>query len=143
MPVATKERKAKATKKVQLIARYALKRNAAIVVYTVRSSDGSEIYQTTLYEGKATGCSCKATSQCYHKTQIEMIESKRVEEMCEAIALAPIIVGEQFAQDMEQHIEDEVAVFDVEPIQLVTGSCNSCGNPTKRAFCAGCAGVAA
>lgn len=108
MPVATRERKAKATKQVQLIARYALKSNPAIVVYTVRSSNGNDQYRVTLYNGHASGCDCPSYKPCYHMSQVEAIESKRTEEMCEALALAPIIVGEQFAEDLEAHVEDEV-----------------------------------
>ncbi len=66
----------KTQKQVQIIARVQIKRNG-IVVYKVRSSNGKDEYQTTFFDGKATGCSCPATKPCYHMTQLQERENER------------------------------------------------------------------
>jgi hypothetical protein len=68
------------TKEVQIIARYAYKTNGKLngtVSYLVRASNGVDTYCTTLIEGKASGCSCKARGNCYHKKQLEQKEAAR------------------------------------------------------------------
>lgn len=108
--MATKTRKQKT---VHVIARIAFKNNSSIVTYLVRSSDGANVYTTTLYNGKASGCDCPAHKPCYHMTGCETLEAKRAEELAEAAAIAPIILGEQFASDLHAHIDDELNVQDV------------------------------
>lgn len=68
----------KTQKVVQVIARYFIKRNHA-VVYSVRSSNGADTYCTTIINGKATGCTCPATKPCYHMVQLEVKEAARKE----------------------------------------------------------------
>ena len=63
-------------KTVNIVARYFIKRNGA-VVYQVRSSNGQDTYTTTLINGHATGCSCPAVKPCYHMTQLEQREQER------------------------------------------------------------------
>lgn len=68
-----------ATKQVQIIARYHIKKNG-YVCYRVLSSNGKDQYCTTLNaQGKATGCSCPCTSPkgCYHMNQLQVIEQQR------------------------------------------------------------------
>ena len=82
--------KGKQAKQVQVIARYALKREGkltGVIVYAVRSSNGKGSYRTTLVNGKATGCTCPARKPCCHMTQLEAIEAAR----------PTITVGEQVA----------------------------------------------
>lgn len=67
-------------KTVITLARYAMKTDGqlnGIVVYAVRSSNGQDVYQTTLVHGKATGCTCPAKKPCYHMAQLEAIEAAR------------------------------------------------------------------
>lgn len=67
-------------KQVHFIARYAHKTNKKLngfVTYAVRSSNGNDIYCTTLINGKASGCSCPARKPCYHMTQLEAREAAR------------------------------------------------------------------
>jgi len=113
MPVATKERKsrkAKAEKPLPvLIARVAFKQINAIV-YVIKGEE--KIHHVTIVDGKATGCchaddneTCTGFSYrktCGHVKLALAAEEKRIEEMCEAIALAPVLVGE-----IEVHVEDE------------------------------------
>lgn len=111
----TKNRKAsKPVKEVQTLYRVTFKdpSRAGVVVYVVLSSDGETRYHTTLVNGRATGCSCPAYKPCYHMSQLEAREQERAQreaEMAEATAVAPAILGEQFSQDPEQHIEDELS----------------------------------
>ena len=87
-----------APKTVSVIARYQLKRNGH-VVYTVRSSNGQDTYNTTLVNGKATGCSCPATKPCYHMTQLEQREAERAE----ALAMSQHLQAELVAYQAEQY----------------------------------------
>jgi hypothetical protein len=71
---------AKQEKQVQVVARYACKRNGklnGVVCYRVRSSNGHDDYCTTLVNGRATGCSCPARKPCYHMHQLEEREAAR------------------------------------------------------------------
>ncbi len=70
----------KTTKEVTIIARYAHKTNGKLngtVTYLVRASNGVDTYCTTLIDGKASGCSCPAKANCYHKHQLEAKEQAR------------------------------------------------------------------
>jgi hypothetical protein len=67
----------KATKTVQVISRIEFKSDPRKVVYICRSSNGIDTYQTTLFAGKATSCTCKATCKCYHMTGCETLEAAR------------------------------------------------------------------
>lgn len=74
---ATTSTTTKSTKQVQVIARVEFKSDPRKVVYFNRSSDGTKEYQTFLFEGHATSCTCPATKPCYHMMQCEAIEGKR------------------------------------------------------------------
>lgn len=65
------------TKVVQVIARIEFKSDSRKVVYKVRSSDGSSVYETCLFNGHAMSCTCPARKPCYHETQLEQIEAER------------------------------------------------------------------
>lgn len=84
---ATKSRKQ--AKTVKVISRIEFKADPRKVVYTVRSSNGSDTYETTLFAGKATGCNCPAQKPCYHMTQLEAKEASRNaslhEEECKCV----------------------------------------------------------
>jgi hypothetical protein len=75
MTTSTKSRKA--TKTVQVISRVEFKADPRKVVYICRSSNGTDIYQTTLFDGKATGCQCPSHKPCYHMTGCEAKEAAR------------------------------------------------------------------
>lgn len=70
-------RKATVTKIVQIIARVEFKSDSRKVVYLVRSSKGDATYQTTLFDGRATSCTCPAMKPCYHMVQLERSEQAR------------------------------------------------------------------
>lgn len=114
MSTAIRERKShKATKEVQPLYRITFKdpARAGIVVYVVLSSDGETTYTTTLVDGRATGCSCPAMKPCYHMSQLEQREqecAQKQAEMHEAAQVAPTILGEQFSQDLQAHVEDDL-----------------------------------
>jgi hypothetical protein len=66
----------KATKEVTVIATYYHKNVetgelTGVVTHLVRASNGVDTYTTTLIDGKATGCSCAARGNCYHKRGLE------------------------------------------------------------------------
>ncbi len=69
----------KQAKAVKVISRIQFKVDSRKVVYNVRSSDGTQVYQTFLFNGKACSCTCKATKPCYHMTQLEEKEASRQE----------------------------------------------------------------
>lgn len=71
----------KTEKKVTVLNRYELKTNGrpnGYVVYVVRSSNGVDRYETTLLNGKATGCTCPSHVCCYHRSGCEAKEAARV-----------------------------------------------------------------
>lgn len=74
MTVATKVQK-----QVHIIARVEIKKSD-LVVYKVRSSNGTDTYQTTFYNGKASGCSCPSYKPCYHMTQLQAREDERKQQ---------------------------------------------------------------
>ena len=85
----------KATKTVQIIARVQFKADARKVVYLVRASNGVDQYETYMFAGKATSCTCPAHKPCYHMTQLEAKEAERqprpftvsaLHELAEAVA---------------------------------------------------------
>ena len=89
----------KAAKQVQVVARYAHKTDGAlngIVTYAVRSSNGKDIYCTTLISGKASGCGCPAHKPCYHMTGLEKreLDRKAVAQVVaiEIVEAEPVIV---------------------------------------------------
>lgn len=116
-------RKARAAKTVQVVARITFKdpARADYVVYAVRSSNGVDLYHTTLVNGHATGCTCPARKPCYHMTQLEAYEIAFVAEMAEAkarmanaqeqVAEATVVVEAvmpEMVDDLSAHVEDEL-----------------------------------
>lgn len=87
----------KVVKEVQIIARYTHKCNGVetgLVSYKVRSSNSVDTYCTTLLNGIAVGCNCKAYKPCYHMTQLQVIEQARREKAAyEAFITASNIVA--------------------------------------------------
>jgi hypothetical protein len=68
---------AKVEKIVHIIARIQFIADACKVVYKVRSSDGTQQYETYLFDGKATSCTCPAKKPCYHMVQVQAKEIER------------------------------------------------------------------
>ena len=102
--MAKKAASTKAAKQVRIVARYAHKTDGklnGIVTYAVRSSNGTDIYYTTLVNGKATGCGCPAFKPCYHMDQLEALEAARAakaivetpsaEPVSETIVAVPVV----------------------------------------------------
>lgn len=82
MTTSTKSRKA--TKTVQVLSRTPIN-DKNVVVYMVQSSrNPHKTYDTTLINGKATGCTCRDEfpygNTCYHMTQLETIEQNVTED---------------------------------------------------------------
>lgn len=126
MTTATKERKqrkAKVEKPLPILIARAQFRSTGSVIYAVRGED--KIYHVTVIAGKAKGCihaddgeTCTGFSYrktCNHVKVALASESKRQEDLAEASAIAASL-GEQFNQDLEQHVAEEVAEL---PIVLV------------------------
>jgi hypothetical protein len=65
----------KQIKTVQVIARIEFKSDSRKVVYQVRSSNGADIYHTSLFEGRACSCTCPSYKPCYHMVQLEALEA--------------------------------------------------------------------
>lgn len=70
--------KAKAAKTVSIIARIEFRADTRKICYLVNSSNGVDQYETCLFDGKATSCSCPSQRSCYHMQQLEEREAKRV-----------------------------------------------------------------
>lgn len=93
------------------------------VVYTVLSSNGEDRYRTTLVDGLATGCDCPAGRNgmgCYHRPGCEAHE--RFEQAWRApltSVLPAALLGEQFAQDMQAHVEDELGECALQAEQIL------------------------
>ena len=90
------------TKTVKVEARITFKdpARAGYVLYAVRSSNGTDLYHTTLVNGRATGCTCPARKPCYHMTQLEEYETTFTAQIAEAEArLAETKVQEQTANE--------------------------------------------
>ena len=51
------------------------------VSYLVRSSNGEEVYCTTMVNGEASGCSCPSRKPCYHMIQLTQRETARTAKM--------------------------------------------------------------
>jgi hypothetical protein len=69
----------KSSKEVQIIGRTEYKADTRKVVYQVRASNGVDQYNTFLFDGKVTSCSCPArVHMCKHAVACEAAEAKRV-----------------------------------------------------------------
>src|SRR5450755_4546155 len=70
----------KQVKTVSIVARIEFKADSKKVCYIVRSSTGIGTYTTCLFNGKACSCTCPTHGlNCYHCTQLEVIEAARRE----------------------------------------------------------------
>lgn len=90
------------TKTVKVEARITFKdpARAGYVLYVVRSSDGTNLYRTTLLNGRAVGCTCPAGKPCYHMVQLEAYEVTFTAQIADAEArLAETKVQEQTANE--------------------------------------------
>jgi hypothetical protein len=85
----------KTVKEVTFIARVELKCDHRKVVYLVRSSNGVDQYETTMFDGKAVGCSCKSRKPCYHMKGAEAREAAR---QASVVAPAQVEKAEKVAQ---------------------------------------------
>lgn len=66
-------------KSVQVIARTQFEDDPRKVVYRVRSSrNASAEYETTLFDGRATSCTCPSRLRCYHAQQLEAREAQYI-----------------------------------------------------------------
>lgn len=70
---------ARQQKQLTTIARVQFRCDHRKVVYLVRSSNGVDQYQTSLFNGKATGCTCPSKKPCYHMKGAEAREAARQE----------------------------------------------------------------
>ena len=73
-------------KEFKIIARYIHKdrktgKPNGKVSYLVRSSNGEEVYCTTLINSEASGCSCPSRKPCYHMIQLTQRETARTGKM--------------------------------------------------------------
>ena len=64
-------------KELTVLARGQHKSNAKAVAYLVLSSNGQDKYETTVYDGKASHCTCAARTRCYHMNGCEQLEASR------------------------------------------------------------------
>jgi hypothetical protein len=123
MTQATMTRRAKAPKQEKVLhhsARATFKANGAIVYAVV---DGETTYHTTSLHGRVRGClntttgeSCHAfhyRGRCSHSAYVDRKETERQEQLAVAEVVAPVVLGEAFAQDLEQHITDSIDVSEV------------------------------
>jgi len=66
-----------ATREVTILARAQFKSNPKAGGYQVLSSNGVDRYEVTVYNGKATSCTCPATKPCYHIKGVQEYENAR------------------------------------------------------------------
>lgn len=136
---------------VTVIARVTVKRNGH-VIYLCRGSHGEQ-YNTTVINGKATGCTCPARKPCKHMDHCQNLEASRVAPQVQPEPVATI--GEAMAQANEQmaaHI-DQVAAegdkaytneYDIlgltkDPVSMAYGSCGHLVKPEHEGdLCGAC-----
>jgi len=75
--MASKKTAQKTVKEVTFIARIEFKCDHRKVVYLVRSSNGVDQYETSMFDGKATGCTCPSRKPCKHMKGAEQKEAAR------------------------------------------------------------------
>lgn len=119
--VAAKKAAAEAKKQAALtiIGRAQFKATGAVLV-GIEDHRGkqSAIYHVTIIAGKITGCHNAATGEecsgrrwsghCCHETRVLSYELAREVQLADAAAIAPALLGEQFAGDLPAHIDDEL-----------------------------------
>lgn len=137
----------KATKVVRVVARIEFKADTRKVVYQVRSSNGKDIYFTSMFAGHATSCTCPATKPCYHMTQLEAIEAARTPNVqpTQAADLGGYSVVEQaatiaVAAEVAAEIGDAYEVLAPTKQTSKAHSCWYCGRLVSRegGVCASC-----
>jgi len=86
------------------------------VLWDALSSDGHTQYQVTLRDGHGVGCECghhvHRAAHCKHMQAAERAE--QVAEMPaqpqdQPVTVASALLGEPFAADLQQHVEDSIA----------------------------------
>lgn len=116
--------KAKELIKAASIARYTDKATGKFLGFGVKSNRGKgyyEIHCTKTESGAVVyTCDCEAKEWghpvCNHiKAVVQLVEARKALQLDAAAVVASLIVGEQFAQDLAAHIDDELAGQDDEP----------------------------
>ena len=120
--MSAEERKAAATAKKQsnlsIQGRCQFKATGHILIQIEdRNGKAPETFHTTVINGKVTSCINTATGEtcdgrhwsghCCHGDRALQYEATRLEELHGAAVAAPLVLGESFAQDVEQHAEDD------------------------------------
>jgi hypothetical protein len=120
-PKPTRKAKAeKPAKELHFIARATFKVTGA-VLYGIRSEEN--VYHITVIAGRITGCVNATTGEdcngfhyrgtCCHTKYVARLEDERTEQLAVAEVVAPVVLGEEFAQDLEQHVADSIDVSEV------------------------------
>lgn len=116
MTTAIRTRKSKKSeqKTVQIIARIQFKADSRKVVYLVRGSHGEQ-YETSLFDGKASACTCPAHKPCYHMVQLGAREAARAERAV-AVEQAEAYLRESIDTEaqLEQWTAEEEAAWEAE-----------------------------
>ncbi len=118
MTTATRTRKSAAIESVTTIARVQFKSDPRKVVYLNRSSDGETQYETFLFDGRATSCTCPSRKPCKHMAHSEQAEAKRQEALAEEerIEAARVLY---LAELHQAAIEKQVRQMSASPVILV------------------------
>jgi hypothetical protein len=107
-------RQQKIVKEATFIARIQFKCDHRKVIYLARSSNGVDQHETTLFDGKATSCSCPSKKPCYHMKAAEAREEARWTEYRRELACK---LAQQFltVEIVEQIVEQQQVVETVSP----------------------------
>jgi hypothetical protein len=119
-------------KDVTIVARYQFKADAKKVAYLVRSSDGATTYQTFLFDGRASSCTCPAKKPCYHMVQLQQREARRASEQELARINAEVLAQIEQEQAAPQKPLSEMArIANLEEIAPEkTATAQACKNTT-------------
>lgn len=104
--------------KAASIARYTDKATGKFLGFGVKSNRGKGYYEIHCAK-EASGavvytCDCEAKEWghpvCNHiKAVVELVEARKALQLDAAAVVAPLVLGEQFANDLQVHLEDEFA----------------------------------
>lgn len=127
MATTTKSRKS-TEKELHLIGRCQFKSVTGATLYAVQDSE--KVYHVTMHEGRVTGCThadgerCRSffyRGYCSHTRFVEAYEGEYgamvSEQVAEDAVVAPAILGEQFAQDIDQHVQDSIESGELDEIE--------------------------
>lgn len=141
-------------KTVHIIARYFVKQTGA-VIYAVRSSNGVDVYHTTIINGHAAHCSCPSRKPCYHMEQLQQREMTRMALAALAgwmngFAAARKVPDEPAREGVyaerlrvwaDSLAADAYEVLAATKQTSAAESCRSCGQLSRDGLCARCAGA--